>query len=313
MPAAGSAQRAALPARLALPARYKSLHSYRNSPLHASIIRPRRSGPQHTNHNRYLGATPAALAAPPGPRRPPQMDLHACGRLRGRSSGLSARLAAAPAALLLLLLAAGAAPAAAGDYSGWSTGRATFYGDAARRAAAAAHLGVRAQCASAPNRTDCWPPMLHAPHATAAGNGDGYSIHQGSCGFGGNTNGNLVAALSDQAPDYAGVCAQHCAAPALLRWCCGVRAGASTHVFGRAAACTCACFRPCNPPAGATGSCGRCYEVACRPSRVSDGYGNSMDRSDTCNGGGSVVVMVTGAPLRPRLDAHTAVASRAAA
>eukprot|EP00879_Flechtneria_rotunda_P015993 GHRR01016726.1.p1 GENE.GHRR01016726.1~~GHRR01016726.1.p1 ORF type:complete len:373 (+),score=77.90 GHRR01016726.1:674-1792(+) len=41
------------------------------------------------------------------------------------------------------------------------------------------------------------------------------------------------------------------------------------------------------------GSCGRCYEVACRPSTITDGYGNSLDRTGTCTGEKSVIVMVT--------------------
>ncbi|KAG2435774.1 hypothetical protein HXX76_006970 [Chlamydomonas incerta] len=44
------------------------------------------------------------------------------------------------------------------------------------------------------------------------------------------------------------------------------------------------------------GSCGRCYEVACREARFSDGYGNGIDRSGgTCSRGGSVIVTITDA------------------
>ncbi|PNW71998.1 hypothetical protein CHLRE_16g686700v5 [Chlamydomonas reinhardtii] len=44
------------------------------------------------------------------------------------------------------------------------------------------------------------------------------------------------------------------------------------------------------------GSCGRCYEVACREARFSDGYGNAIDRSGgTCSRGGSVIVTITDA------------------
>lgn len=41
------------------------------------------------------------------------------------------------------------------------------------------------------------------------------------------------------------------------------------------------------------GSCGRCYEVACRPGYVNDGYGHSMDRTHSCQGQKSVIVMIT--------------------
>lgn len=40
------------------------------------------------------------------------------------------------------------------------------------------------------------------------------------------------------------------------------------------------------------GSCGTCYEVACRPSHIKDGYGENMDRTGSCRGG-SVIVRVT--------------------
>ncbi|KAG2451251.1 hypothetical protein HYH02_003858 [Chlamydomonas schloesseri] len=44
------------------------------------------------------------------------------------------------------------------------------------------------------------------------------------------------------------------------------------------------------------GSCGRCYEIACREARFSDGYGNAIDRSGgTCSRGGSVIVTITDA------------------
>lgn len=40
----------------------------------------------------------------------------------------------------------------------------------------------------------------------------------------------------------------------------------------------------------------RCYEVACREARFSDGYGNAIDRSGgTCSRGGSVIVTITDA------------------
>ncbi|WIA22298.1 hypothetical protein OEZ85_004616 [Tetradesmus obliquus] len=41
------------------------------------------------------------------------------------------------------------------------------------------------------------------------------------------------------------------------------------------------------------GSCGRCYEVACRPTKVSDGYGGTLDRTGSCQGQKSVIVTVT--------------------
>jgi hypothetical protein len=41
------------------------------------------------------------------------------------------------------------------------------------------------------------------------------------------------------------------------------------------------------------GSCGRCYEVACRPTYIRDGYGSSMDRRHSCYSGKSVIVTVT--------------------
>jgi hypothetical protein len=45
-----------------------------------------------------------------------------------------------------------------------------------------------------------------------------------------------------------------------------------------------------NPLAG---SCGRCYEVACRATTVRDGYGGTLDRTHTCQGQKSVIVTVT--------------------
>jgi hypothetical protein len=39
-------------------------------------------------------------------------------------------------------------------------------------------------------------------------------------------------------------------------------------------------------------SCGRCYEVACEPGTVVDGFGEELDRADACRNG-SVVVRVT--------------------
>eukprot|EP00775_Hariotina_reticulata_P003026 gene3026-3307_t len=42
----------------------------------------------------------------------------------------------------------------------------------------------------------------------------------------------------------------------------------------------------------ATGSCGRCYEVACRPDHIKDGYENKLDRTKSCKGG-SIKVMIT--------------------
>lgn len=41
------------------------------------------------------------------------------------------------------------------------------------------------------------------------------------------------------------------------------------------------------------GSCGRCYEVACRPAHIRDGYGNDMDRTGTCKGTNTVTVRIT--------------------
>ncbi|GBF98268.1 hypothetical protein Rsub_10931 [Raphidocelis subcapitata] len=40
------------------------------------------------------------------------------------------------------------------------------------------------------------------------------------------------------------------------------------------------------------GSCGRCYEVACVPGTVVDGFGEELDRADACRNG-SVVVRIT--------------------
>ncbi|KAF8069379.1 EXPA2 [Scenedesmus sp. PABB004] len=42
------------------------------------------------------------------------------------------------------------------------------------------------------------------------------------------------------------------------------------------------------------GSCGRCYEIACAPMHLTDGYGQGMDRNAACRDpGASVTVMVT--------------------
>lgn len=49
------------------------------------------------------------------------------------------------------------------------------------------------------------------------------------------------------------------------------------------------CFSCMALPAG---SCGRCYEVACRSTHVRDGYGNTLDRTNSCQGQKSVIVTV---------------------
>lgn len=41
------------------------------------------------------------------------------------------------------------------------------------------------------------------------------------------------------------------------------------------------------------GSCGRCYEVACRPGSFKDGYGSNLDRSGACKSGAKVIVTIT--------------------
>jgi len=41
------------------------------------------------------------------------------------------------------------------------------------------------------------------------------------------------------------------------------------------------------------GSCGRCYEVACRPGAFKDGYGSNLDRSGSCKSGAKVIVTIT--------------------
>ncbi|PNH03760.1 Expansin-A8 [Tetrabaena socialis] len=43
---------------------------------------------------------------------------------------------------------------------------------------------------------------------------------------------------------------------------------------------------------GYSGSCGRCYEVKCNPTDLTDGYGNKLPRTKGCNGA-TVVVTVT--------------------
>eukprot|EP00879_Flechtneria_rotunda_P026763 GHRR01028587.1.p1 GENE.GHRR01028587.1~~GHRR01028587.1.p1 ORF type:complete len:127 (+),score=27.10 GHRR01028587.1:317-697(+) len=96
----------------------------------------------------------------------------------------------------------------AGQFDGWSEGRATFYGD-----------------------------------------DGGASIHQGSCMFGhidyNKGTGWDIGALSDKAGDYAG-------------------------------------------------SCGRCYEVACRRTHLKDGYGNDLDRTGACiDESRSVIITIT--------------------
>ncbi|KAF6262470.1 RlpA-like double-psi beta-barrel-protein domain-containing protein-containing protein [Scenedesmus sp. NREL 46B-D3] len=94
----------------------------------------------------------------------------------------------------------------AGEFDGWSQGRATYYGE-----------------------------------------DGGTTIHQGSCMMSiqaGQGTGLDITALSDSAPDY-------------------------------------------------KGSCGRCYEVACRPTQVRDGYGGTLDRTHSCQGQKSVIVTVT--------------------
>jgi len=41
-------------------------------------------------------------------------------------------------------------------------------------------------------------------------------------------------------------------------------------------------------------SCGRCYEIACAPMHLKDGYGTGLDRSHVCyDSSKSVVVMIT--------------------
>lgn len=42
-----------------------------------------------------------------------------------------------------------------------------------------------------------------------------------------------------------------------------------------------------------SGSCGACYELRCKPSVFKDGYGNTLDRTRACRGGGSVIIKVT--------------------
>eukprot|EP00877_Chromochloris_zofingiensis_P011457 jgi/Chrzof1/6565/Cz19g01080.t1 len=102
-----------------------------------------------------------------------------------------------------------ASTVAAGDWDGWSEGRATFYGD----------------------------------------DNTGVTIHQGSCEYykldWHAGTGWDIAALSDQNPDYAN-------------------------------------------------SCGRCYEVSCRPATFNDGYGSQLDREGVCKDPSkSVVVRIT--------------------
>ena len=41
------------------------------------------------------------------------------------------------------------------------------------------------------------------------------------------------------------------------------------------------------------GSCGRCYEVRCKPYTITDGYGASFDRSDACKDPSQSVVVRT--------------------
>jgi hypothetical protein len=41
------------------------------------------------------------------------------------------------------------------------------------------------------------------------------------------------------------------------------------------------------------GSCGRCYEVACRSTSVRDSYGANMDRYSACKGDSTVTVRIT--------------------
>lgn len=42
------------------------------------------------------------------------------------------------------------------------------------------------------------------------------------------------------------------------------------------------------------GSCGRCYEIACRTdSSLKDGFGKQMDRSYSCKDGQTVTVTIT--------------------
>lgn len=73
---------------------------------------------------------------------------------------------------------------------------------------------------------------------------------------------------------------------------------ARVHGYMRAAAdmrpCCCLLRRrlPTPRPLRA-GSCGRCYEVACRPTTVRDGYGDSLDRQGSCKRGARVTVTVT--------------------
>ena len=69
---------------------------------------------------------------------------------------------------------------------------------------------------------------------------------------------------------------------------------------------SCSCVSPCQlqlhlPPLSPSlqapdysGSCGRCYEIACRPDKnLRDGNGNQMDRSYSCKEGAKVTVTIT--------------------
>lgn len=112
-----------------------------------------------------------------------------------------------PAAACIVLLMC-AQTASAGDWDGWTEGRATYYGD-----------------------------------------DGGTTIHQGSCEFYQldyhQGTGFDIVALSDAMPEH-------------------------------------------------PGSCGTCYEVACRRAQIEDGYGEKLDRSSTCHDESRrVVVRVT--------------------
>lgn len=74
-------------------------------------------------------------------------------------------------------------------------------------------MGVGGEPSSLPSNPSLLslPPASSLPlpskhSATFYGNGDGFSIHHGSCGFGAGIPSNLVAALSDADPEHSGSC-----------------------------------------------------------------------------------------------------------
>lgn len=151
------------------------------------------------------------------------------------------------------------------------------------------------------------PPALPRPHAGATYYGlDGWSIHKGACGLGyqykNQGTGWDVAAIADASPEFAGSCG----------WVRVGRFGAvwrlqldPASALAKRVLSSAVQIEPSSPslmppthspslPFTPPVRCRRCYEVRCDPrSVVTDGYGNSFDRSGVCKHPGATVVVRT--------------------